>query len=86
MEDLVTTYVINHSHIWWTREKYTLDLASFPVWGREWDQRKEGVLHLLLLGDHVNSEEEGIFWCSQWTGVKEVVEETLILSSSPVGY
>lgn len=33
----------------------------------------------------MTSEGEGIFWCSQWMGVKEAVEETLILPSPPVG-
>ena len=65
-------------------EKLMLDLASFPVQGRQWDHRKAGLLDMFLLMDHVNSEGKGIFWCSQWTWVKERVEETLIVFSFPV--
>ena len=36
-------------------------VALLPVWGREWDYRKAGVLDVLPVVDHVNGEEEGIF-------------------------
>lgn len=52
-------------------EKLMLDLASFPVQGRQWDHRKAGLLDMFLLMDHVNSEGKGIIWFSQWTWVKE---------------
>ena len=74
------TCIIYHYYIWWTQgKKYTLDFIPSM---RKGMGSKEGVLNMLLLGDH---EGEGIFWCSQWTGVKEAVEETLILPSPPVG-
>lgn len=53
------------------------------MWRREQGHRKAGVLCMLLVVDPVHSERESIFWCSQWTRVKEAVRETLILPSSP---
>lgn len=58
--------------------------SSFIPSGRKAVGSQEGrtVIHVPPM-DHVSSEGKGIFWRSQWTWVKERVEETLIVSSFP---